>query len=96
MKDQLCKIFDETCLGFSSPKLDQDIKIESDSSADVYYSNNRRQGGNHGRGHMNQRGYVSRGRSQQSKQHGGSVRKRNPVDADGYITKCIICKSIFH
>ena len=44
---------------------------------------------------MNQRGgYVSRGRSQQSKQHGGSVRKRNPVD--GYITKCITCKSILH
>ena len=102
MKDQLRKIFDETCLGFSSPKLDQDIKTESDNSADVYYSNNRRQGGNCGRGRMNQRGgyvsggYVSRGRSQQSKQHGGSVRKRNPVDADGKITKCIICKSIFH
>ena len=56
MKDQLRKIFDETCLGFSSPKLDQDIKIESDSSADVYYSNNRRQEGNCGRGCMNQRG----------------------------------------
>ena len=101
MKDQLRKIFDETCLGFSSPKLDQDIKIESDSSADVYYSNNRGQGGNHGRGRMNQRGgyvsggYVSRGHSQQSKQHGGSVRKRNPADADGYITNCIIGKSIF-
>ena len=38
---------------------------------------------------------MPRGRGQQSKQHGGSVRKRNPVDADGYITKCVICKSIF-
>ena len=61
VKDQLRKIFDETCPGFSSPKLDQDIKIESDSSADVYYSNNRRQGGNRGRGRTKQRGrYVSR------------------------------------
>ena len=46
---------------------------------------------------MNQRGgYASRGRGQQSKQHGGNVRKRNLVDADEYIAKCIICKSIFH
>ena len=29
MKDQLRKIFDVTCLGFSSHKLDQDMKIES-------------------------------------------------------------------
>ena len=48
------------------------------------------------RGRMNQRGYVFRGQGQQSKQHGGSVRKMNPVDADGYITKCIDCTSIFH
>ena len=87
MKDQLHKIFDETCLGPPSPKLDQDIKIESDSSADLYYSNNRRQGSNRGRGRMNQKGgYVSRGRGQQSKQHGGSVKKRHPVDKDGYST----------
>ena len=86
MKDQLCKIFDETCLGSPSPKLDKGIKIESDTSADVYYGNDCRQGSNHGRGHMNQRGgYVSRGHGQQSEQHGGSVRKRNPVDADGIL-----------
>ena len=27
MKDQLRKIFDDTCLGSPSPKLDQDIKL---------------------------------------------------------------------
>ena len=96
MKDQFHKIFGETWLGSPSPKLDQDIKIESESSADVYYGNNCRQWSNHRRGHMNQIGYVSRGCGQQPKQHGGIVMKRNPVDADGYITKCMICKSIFH
>ena len=77
MKDQLRKIFDETCLASPSPKLDHNIKIESDSSADVYYSNNRRQGTNRRIGRMNQKG----GRGQQSKQYGGNARKRNPADA---------------
>ena len=66
MKDQIRKIFDETCLGPPSPYVDQDINIESDSSAGAYYGNNRRQRRNCGRGRMRGRmiqreGYMSRG-----------------------------------
>ena len=103
MKKQILKIFDETCLTKnSSPPVD--VKVE-----DAFYSNSfrgnsfrgcrfyrgRGRGGHGeapGRRYANQSVQQSKGEQPQNK----AVKVKNPLDANGFVTKCMVCKSIYH
>ena len=103
MKKQISKIFNETCLTkSSSPPVE--VKVE-----DAFYSNSFR--GNSFRGRRFYRGRGRRGRGeapgrryanqsvQQSKgeqPQNKSVKVKNPSDANGFVTKCMVCRSIYH
>ena len=98
MKKQILKIFDETCLTkSSSPPVE--VKVE-----DAFYSNSfrgrrfyrgRGRGGRGeapGRRYANQSVKQNKGEQPQNK----SVKVKNPLDANGFVTKCMVCRSIYH
>ena len=98
MKKQIFKIFDKTCLTKnSSPPVD--VKVE-----DAFYSNSfrghsfycvRGRGGHGeapGRRYANQSVQQSKGEQPQNK----TVKVKNPSDANGFVTKCMVCRSIYH
>ena len=98
MKKQILKIFDETCLTkSSSPPVE--VKVE-----DAFYSNSfRGRRFYHGRGcggcgkapgrrYANQSVQQNKGEQPQNK----SVKVKNPLDANGFVTKCMVCRSIYH
>ena len=111
MKEQLRKIFDETCVGSSDFVSPANVKMENES---IYYNRNNKRGnyrGNYqGRGGYRGRKYSqgnynaqsshevsqNRGDVSENRQHKQSTRQRNPPDVNGYTSKCIICKFIFH
>ena len=109
MKDQLKKIFSDPTNLFSDAKQEQPIKVEPAMEAqDVYYSSNHAEfnsyrghgrGGAHGRGGFGRSDKVVNWRSGQRDSNSQSSqrisRKTNPLDADGEISQCRTCGSIF-
>ena len=103
MKKQILKIFDETCLTKNcSPPVN--VKVE-----DAFYSNSFQ--GNSFRGHRfyHGRGCGGRGEApgrcyanqsvQQSKgeqPQNKDVKVKNPSDANGCVTMCMVCRSVYH
>ena len=111
MKDQLRKIFDEMCVGSSDFVSPANVKVENesiyynrDNKRGNYRGNYQGRGGYRGRkysqGNYNVQSsnQVSQNREDvsENRQHKQSTRQRNPPDGNGYTSKCIICKSIFH
>ena len=109
MKKQLEKIFDETGVGSSNTIQSGNIKIEPvfqasciDDEEDVLYGESYRNQGHRnfqGRGctnycGRNQRSFRATNNEVNQKQK--LVRNKNPPDAYGYPSKCMICKSIYY
>ena len=100
MKKQILKIFDETCLTKSSSS-PVEVKVE-----DAFYSNSfqgnsfrgrrfycgRGRGEAPGRCYANQSVQQSKGEQPQNK----SVKVKNSLDVNGFVTKCMVCGSIYH
>ena len=110
MKDQLKKIFSDPTNLVSDAKQEQAIKVEPAVEAqDVYYSctrakfnsyRGRGRGGARGRGGFGRSDKVVNWRSGQidsnSQSSQRSSRKTNLLDANGEISWCYTCGSIFH
>ena len=109
MKKQLKKIFDETGVGSSSTIWSGNIKIEpvfqascTDDEEDILYGKSYRNWGHRnfqGRGRTNyhRRNQISfRATKNEVNQKQKPIRKKNPPDAFGYPSKCMICKSMYH
>ena len=93
MKKQISKIFYETCLTKNaSPPVN--VKVE-----DAFYSNSFRGHsfyhgrGCGGRGEAPRRRYASQSKGEQPQNR--VVKVKNPLDANGFVTKCMVCRSIY-
>ena len=110
MTDQLKKIFSDPTNLVSDAKQEQAIKVEPAMKAqDVYYSSNRAKfssyrvcgrGGACGRGGFGRSDKVVNWKSGQRDSNSQSFqrisRRTNPSDANGEISWCHTCGSIFH
>ena len=104
MKAQLKKIYDDT-MSSSNMYDNHTVKKEEDmTTCDTYYNNNR-QGSfvprSNFRGRVRGRGrdtnhFQKPNDNRWNKPQEKDTRKRNPLDSHGYISKCMVCKSIFH
>ena len=98
MKKQILKIFDEICLTKNSG-LPVNIKVEdalhSNSFRGRSFYHGRGRGGHGeapGRRYANQSVQPSKGEEPQNR----VVKVKNPLDANGFVTKCMVCRSIYH
>lgn len=101
MKNQLRKIFDDTCHSNVTQSFVNNVKIKEEE--EVYFNENRRGNDYHEnrRGNYQGRGWT-RDRSRYNHQRGNTynrtqnMKRKNPIDANGFTSKCIVCKSIYH
>ena len=98
MKKQVLRIFDETCLTKnSSPPVNVEVE-------DAFYSNSLRgcsfyrRRGRGGRGEAPESRYANQSvpQSKGEQPQNRVVEVKNPLDANGFVTKCMVYKSIYH